>query len=152
MTVSEILQDVDSIFIDTAPLIYYLEAHREFGPIVKEFLEQTHSQNITIYSSVITITEVLSKPIQTSNQGLVERFLDFIVRGTVVMLIPISADIAQVAGELRGKHSFLQTMDALQISAASIYETDVFLTNDIKLKRIPELQVVILKDLLETEY
>jgi len=148
LTVSETLQGVESLFIDTAPLIYYLEAHRKFGPLIKEIIDQTHTQNITIYSSVITITEVLPKPIQTGNQKLLKKFLDFIVHGTEVILITISADIAQTAGELRGKHGFLRTMDALQISAASVYETDIFLTNDLQLKRVPEVEVVVLKDLL----
>ncbi len=36
MTISAALSDLNSIFIDTAPVIYYIEAHPEFGPLAKE--------------------------------------------------------------------------------------------------------------------
>ena len=36
MTLSEELIRIKSIFIDTAPIIYYMEAHPQFGPLARE--------------------------------------------------------------------------------------------------------------------
>ncbi len=36
MTLSEELARVNTLFIDTAPIIYYIEAHPQFGPFTKE--------------------------------------------------------------------------------------------------------------------
>ena len=36
MTLSDELSQIDTIFIDTAPIIYYIEANPEFGPLTKE--------------------------------------------------------------------------------------------------------------------
>jgi hypothetical protein len=35
MSFSEELTNINTIFIDTAPVIYYIEAHPQFGPLVK---------------------------------------------------------------------------------------------------------------------
>ena len=53
MTLSEELPLIDSIFIDTAPVIYYIEAHPQFGPLVKEVVNAFQSGNLIAYSSVI---------------------------------------------------------------------------------------------------
>jgi len=63
-------------------------------------------------------------------------------------LIAISADIAEEAGILRGKHQFLRTIDALQIAAAIHAKADIFLTNDKELKKINEIDIIILSDYL----
>ena len=36
MTLSEYLALINTIFIDTAPVIYFIEAHPQFGPLAKE--------------------------------------------------------------------------------------------------------------------
>jgi len=59
MTLSEELTRINSIFIDTAPIIYYIEAHPEFGPLAKEVVSAFQSENLSAYSSVITLAEVL---------------------------------------------------------------------------------------------
>ena len=64
MTLSEELFRINSIFIDTAPIIYYIEAHPKYGPLAKEVVIAFQSGNLNAYSSVITLAEVLPKPIE----------------------------------------------------------------------------------------
>jgi len=61
---------------------------------------------------------------------------------------PISDAIAETAGNLRGHYSFLKTVDALQLAAALDVGADAFITNDIKLKNINKLPIIVLKDYL----
>jgi hypothetical protein len=35
MTIDDELSKISSLFIDTAPIIYYIEAHPQFGPLSK---------------------------------------------------------------------------------------------------------------------
>lgn len=72
--------------------------------------------------------------------------MEFIKFGRHINLIDISVDIAEKAGCLRGKYTNLRTMDALQISAAITIGADVFLTNDIKLKQVKEINAIVLND------
>ena len=74
MTISAALSDLNSIFIDTAPVIYYIEAHHEFGPLAKEVVTAFQSRSLTAFSSVITLTEVLAKPIENGDEKLARKF------------------------------------------------------------------------------
>lgn len=81
MTLSQDLTRLDSLFFDTAPIIYYVEAHPKFGPLTKEAVEAFQSGTLPAYSSVITLAEVLGKPIQAGKENLARRFADFLRRG-----------------------------------------------------------------------
>jgi predicted nucleic acid-binding protein len=148
VTLSEDLLRLQSLFFDTAPIIYYIEAHPQFGPLSKEAVQAVQNGNLTGYSSVITLSEVLAKPIQDGEEALARRFAAFLRAGKNFHLIDISADIAHRAGELRGKYPALRTVDSIQVASALSAGAEGFLTNDGKLKQITEIQVLILKDYL----
>lgn len=81
MTLSEDLAHLGSIFIDTAPIIYFIEANPQFGPLAKEAVAIVQSGNLAAYSSVLTLTEVLSKPIESGDERLARRFSEFLKHG-----------------------------------------------------------------------
>jgi predicted nucleic acid-binding protein len=148
MTLSDELVQINTIFIDTAPVIYYIEAHPQFGPLTKEVVTAFQSGNLNAFSSVITLTEVLPKPIEAGNEKLARKFAEFLKYGKNLSLIEISAGIAERAGRLRGQYVGLRTVDAIQLSAAIDVGADGFLTNDKKLKQIKEIKVLVLKDFI----
>ncbi|MGA1844916.1 MAG: type II toxin-antitoxin system VapC family toxin [bacterium] len=148
MTLADELSQVTTIFIDTAPIIYYIEAHPLYGPLAKEVVNAFQSGKLSAFSSVITLTEVLPKPIEVGDEKLAKKFADFLKYGKKFSLIEISMSIAEKAGKLRGQYSYLRAIDAIQISVAIDVGVDAFLTNDIKLKQIKEINVLVLKDYL----
>jgi len=148
MTLSHALRQINTIFVDTAPIIYYIEAHPHFGPLAKEVVNAFQSGVLIAFSSVITLAEVLPKPIRMGREDLARKFAEFLRKGKNLHLIEISADIAEKAGQLRGKYPVLRALDAVQLSTAIEMEVDAFLTNDNKLKRIKEVKVLVLKDYL----
>ena len=152
MKLSEELARITSVFIDTAPVIYYIQAHPKFGPLAKEVVSAFRSGNLFAYSSVLTLTEVLIKPIEINDEPLARKFADFLKHGRHFLLIEISEGIAETAGRLRGRHPFLKTIDALQLAAAQEVRAEAFLTNDAKLKHIKELNVIVLKDYLQESF
>ena len=144
MTLSEELARINHIFIDTAPIIYYIGAHPQFGSLAKDVVGAFQSGNLNAYSSVITLTEVLSKPIASGDEKLARKFADFLKQGKNLTIVEISEGIAEAAGILRGHYAFLKTVDAIQAAAALDIGADAFLTNDVKLKQIRELNVLVL--------
>lgn len=148
MTFAEEIARVSSIFLDTAPVIYYIEGHPHFGPLAKEAVDSFRSDRLRAFSSVVTLTEVLSKPIEVGDEKLANKFAEFLRHGENLTLIEISEEIAEAAGRLRGKYKDLRTIDAIQIATALDVGADVFLTNDIRLKKIKEIKVLVLKDYL----
>ena len=148
MTLSEELVRFNSIFIDTAPIIYYIEAHPKFGPLAKEVVSAFQSGNLSAYSSVITLAEVLPKPIERGDEKLARRFAEFLKHGRNLTMIEVSEGTAETAGKLRGHYPFLKTVDAIQLAAALDVGAGAFLTNDVKLQQINELKVLVLEDYL----
>lgn len=148
MRLAQHLKDISSIFLDTAPIIYYIEAHAEYGPLVSEVVKAFQSGRMKAYSSVITLVEVLPKPIAMGNESLAKDFSNFLIAGKDIITLEITSEIARKAGTLRGRYPFLKTMDAIQIAASMEVGANAFFTNDIQLKRVTEISAVILKDFL----
>jgi len=148
MTLSDELDQIQTVFIDTAPIIYYIEAHPQFGPLAKEIVSSFQSGKLIAFSSVITLVEVLPKPVEAGNEKLVKKFSDFLKAGRNISLLDISSDIAELAGKLRGRYTSLRALDAIQIAVSINVKADAFITNDVKLKQIEESKVIVLKDYL----
>ena len=104
-------------------------------------------ERIKALTSVITLSEVLPRPVQTGNDALIQKFIEFLTGGKNMGLLEISAAIAEQAGRLRGRYPSLKMMDAIQIAAAMSNGASVFITNDDKLKGIKEMRFLVLKDL-----
>ena len=148
MALSDELDQIQTVFIDTAPIIYYIEAHPQFGPLAKEIVSSFQSGKLIAFSSVITLVEVLPKPVEAGNEELVKKFSDFLKAGRNISLLDISSDIAELAGKLRGRYTSLRALDAIQIAVSINVKADAFITNDVKLKQIKESKVIVLKDYL----
>ncbi|KIE18620.1 hypothetical protein DS62_12330 [Smithella sp. SC_K08D17] len=148
MILSEVLGKIKTIFLDTAPVIYFIEAHPQFGPLVRQVIELMNENRIQAVTSVLTLSEVLPKPVETGNDELAEKFKTYLKNGSNLTLLPITEIIGESAGVLRGKYPNLKTVDALQIATALDAESDAFLTNDRKLSGIKEIKIIVLKDYL----
>lgn len=148
MSLSGELAQIDTIFIDTAPIIYYIEAHPQFGLLAMEVVNAFQSGKVAAFSSVITLAEVLPKPIEVKDERLAKKFTEFLKYGKNFSLVEISMDIAERAGRLRGEYPDIKALDAIQISTAIDVGADAFITNDKKLEQIEEIKVLVLKDYL----
>lgn len=148
MNLSNELAQIETIFIDTAPVIYYIEAHPQFGPLAMEIVNAFQSGKIAAFSSVITLAEVLPKPIEVNDERLAKKFTEFLKYGKNLSLVEISMVIAERAGRLRGQYPNIKALDAIQISTAIDVGADAFITNDKKLEQIKEIKVLVLKDYL----
>ena len=117
MNLSADLDQINTIFIDTAPIIYFIEAHPEFGPLTKIVVSAFQSGSLSAFSSVITLTEVLPKPVEANDETLTKKFAEFLKHGKNLTLIEISVSIAERAGKLRGRYTDLKALDAIQIAS-----------------------------------
>src|SRR3989338_9904427 len=102
MNLSEELNHINTIFIDTAPVIYFIEAHPQFGSLAKEVVNAFQTGSLTAFSSVIPLTEVLSKPSETGDETLAKKFAEFLKHGRNLTLLEITLSISERPGKLRG--------------------------------------------------
>ena len=62
-------------------------------------------------------------------------------------MLPVNVEIAEQAAILRAQYG-LRTPDALQVAAAKTANCQVFLTNDKALKRVEDVKVLVLDELV----
>jgi predicted nucleic acid-binding protein len=147
MKIEDYLVQGNKLFLDTAPVIYYVENNPQYQSLVNYAFENLDSGSLSAVTSPITLSECLVYPYRLGLTELQEYFIDLIVSGDNVEFMQIDALIAQQASQLRAKYN-LALLDSLQISVAIISKCDVFLTNDIQLKRVTELPILVLSDFL----
>lgn len=63
-----------------------------------------------------------------------------------ITALPVNAIVAEQAAQLRTIYR-LRTPDALHVATALVSGCDAFLTNDIKLKRVVEIPVLVFDEL-----
>ena len=134
------------VFVDTSPIIYYLENSSLYSDLIKRFFARCMEDNIRIVTSAITIEEYLVMPYSSGKMELADNFKRFInyVNIEVVDIDPI---IAEQGAKIRGKYKSFKAMDALQIAAAMVSGCEIFFTNDKQLRQEKELPCMTMEDL-----
>lgn len=101
---------------------------------------------ITAVTSPVTLAECLVHPVRLGLPRVSQAFIRTIVRGDNTEFVPIDDTIAQRAAEIRSRYN-LTLPDAFQVAVALEAGCEAFLTNDLDLRRVSELHVVVLDDL-----
>ena len=147
MKLDDALKGIQLLYVETPPIIYYVESHPTYvdrmGFII-DYLEQ--SQSLRAISSVITLAEVLMHPIKENKQTLVKEYQDILLNSAEFSLMPVTVSVAQSAARFRAQYN-LRTPDALHVATAIDAGCDAFLTNDLGLKRVNELTILVLDEL-----
>lgn len=59
-------------FIDTAPLIYFIEGHSDYQSILSEIFNANDKGDIQFITSTLTLMEVLVQPLRLKRKELVD--------------------------------------------------------------------------------
>ena len=135
------------IFVDTAPFIYFIEKNPDYMGLVKPIFSGIDNKHIEAVTSTITLLEVLVLPLRLKSKALAEQYRDILLHTSGLTTYAISHDISELAAQLRGKYD-IRTPDDIQIATGLIYGADFFITNDISLKKVDDITVVVLDDFL----
>ena len=68
----------DRLYLDTNVFIYYVEGHRRLAPVLAELFEMIDERAVSVFTSELTLAEVLVKPIADGNMhvaAIYERLL-----------------------------------------------------------------------------
>lgn len=145
MKVSERLDSIRQIFLDTAPVIYFVEKNPDFSEKVRSVFSRLDDGRLTAVVSPITLAECLVLPYKIPDREIAQIFSDLLVNNEGVLFYPIDEVVADKAADLRARYNLTLT-DAFQIAIAIQAECDAFLTNDVDLKRVNEIPILVLSD------
>ena len=134
------------IFVDTAPIIYYLENSSLYNESIKSFFKKCIEEKIKLVTSTVTVEEYLAFPYANGNIGLVDNFKRF-VEYMNMEIVDVDFNIAEEAAKIRGRYKKFKSMDALQLATAVVSGCDAFFTNDKQLRQENENPCITMEDL-----
>ncbi|HOF89772.1 MAG TPA: PIN domain-containing protein [Armatimonadota bacterium] len=129
------LTGITKLAIDTAPVIYFIEEHPQYGPCVEQVFQAISHGSITGVTSVITLTEVLIHPLHEKNVSLAAQYRDLLLFSDHFLCLPMDPAIAECAAMLRASYA-LRTPDAIQIATALVTGCEALCTNDATMRRV----------------
>ena len=133
--------------LDTAPLIYFIEGHPKYLPLVRPFFEAAERGDFQVVTSTLTLTEGLVHPYRQNNPTLARQYSSILLNSQRLRTIAVSPEIADEAAQIRAIHG-LRTPDSIQLATARLAMATAFLTNDFGLAATPGIQLLVLDSLL----
>ena len=133
------------IFWDTNLFIYLFEGSGKLFEQVAALRVRMASRSDQLYTSTLTLGEVLVHPIKVGNARLHQQYEQELSGGAA--LIPFDQNTARIYALIRGDRT-LKAPDAIQLACAAQARVDLFITNDDRLsaKAIPGIQFIVALD------
>ena len=128
------------LYLDAAPIIYAVEQVAPFFPVVDARLSTSGTVRV---ASDLTRMECRVKPVREGNADLLKDYDDFFAYA-VAEIVALSREVMDRATEIRARYGF-KTPDAVHLAAAVVTSCDVFLTNDHRLDRFPDLSIEVVR-------
>lgn len=129
------------VFWDTNLFIYLIEDVPGWGDKVDALRRRMVARGDQLYTSALTLGEVLVKPLRTGDDRLTRAYEAAILGGAVVL--PFDRAVARRYAVVRSDRS-IRPADAIQLACAAEADIDLFITNDDRLSRkvVPGIQFV----------
>ncbi len=131
----------EKVFLDTAPLIYFLDNDEHFGEKTRMIFEEVLSVEKTLITSSVACMEYLVLPYRINSRQKISAFFDF-TNDCGIEILRIDTEIAKAAARIRASYPDFKAMDALQLATAVCNGCDVFLTNDKQLRQFTEVRCI----------
>lgn len=126
------------LLVDSAPIIYTLEAHPQLAARYKPLFARHAAGELSLAVTTITIAEMLTGPLGAGEEALAKRYRTVLESWHVVEL---TADIAETAARLRARHK-LKLPDAIQLASALAIDAHALVTHDRDFAKVRGLRVV----------
>jgi predicted nucleic acid-binding protein len=126
------------LLIDSAPIIYFIEDHSRFAQRFEPLFAAQAIGRVRFAIATITVAEVLTGPLQASNDALARRYRAIFESWQPVDL---TVDIAEMAARLRAAFR-LRLADSIQAATALSINAAALVTHDRDLSRVRSLRVI----------
>jgi predicted nucleic acid-binding protein len=134
------------VYLDTNPIIYSVETHPVYWPLLQPLWQAAKGKTIEIVSSDLVLMETLIGPLKAGDVALASSY-EQLFQQAQTRLLPMTHSILRDAAQLRATTS-LKTPDALHVATAMNAGCALFVTNDAGFRGVAGLPLVILSDLL----
>jgi predicted nucleic acid-binding protein len=134
------------LFFDTAPIIYYIEKHPDFGDGMDDLIRQAYVSRHVWVTSFVSWIEALTLPRRERNSDLEKIYKAWLEQTPFLSVIQSNPLVMRQAVHFRAEYG-LKTPDAIQLATAQVCRADAVITNDQDWKRVREMNVITLDEL-----
>ena len=146
-TIADTLTNYKVVGIDTSAFIYHFQGEAVYSKVTTDLFNAVENGLIRAVTSVITLMEVLVKPMSEGNVKVAEEYRILLQTFPNLSLRTIDDKVASRAADLRASYR-IRAPDALQLSAAIEEGAKAFVTNDERLSKVKDIPVLMLKSFL----
>jgi predicted nucleic acid-binding protein len=136
-----------TVCLDTSPLIYFVERDADYLPVVRPFFKAVADGRMHVVTSVLTLTEVLTRPLLQRDKMLANNYANTLRKAPGFETVPVTDAIAIDAAAIRARYR-LKTPDAIQLASGWSRNATAFVTNDDDFKSVVGIDVIVLKHFL----
>lgn len=129
-------------YLDANVVIYLVERHPVWGPKILGRIACLRAAGDDLAISDLARLECLVGPLTTGDAAVLADF-DAFFGDPAVRVFPMTASVFERAARIRAAHRF-KALDALHLAAAVEHGCGLFLTNDLSLRRFPDVPVEII--------
>ncbi|HLK36677.1 MAG TPA: PIN domain-containing protein [Polyangiaceae bacterium] len=131
------------VALDTSTFIYLIEKHPVFFRAVEPIFQAIDGGAVQAATSVLTLLEVLVKPLETNATALADDFRAAVSASPNLRVLDVDRPIAERAAAIRAVHGY-RTPDAVHLATAEMVGADAFVSNDGRLCGYGGVRVVTL--------
>ena len=141
------LPEGGSIYLDSSVVIYSVERIEPYLTLLAPIWQQGEAGSLSLVCSELVLAETLVHPFRNESVELENAFRTALAAPEVRM-VPATSQLWEDCARIR-VDSRLKTADALHAATALQAGCDLFITNDTDFRRVGDLPVVVLRDLLD---
>lgn len=132
--------------LDTAPLIYLIEQNSNFYLKIVPYFQANARGEFIFVTSFLTWLEVLVQPFRLGKSSIANQYHQILTSSQGLHIYPFDESISLIAADLRARYN-IRTPDAIQLATCIQQQCPYFLTNDQNLKKVKEIDVVLVDEL-----
>jgi len=132
------------VTLDSVTVIYLFEQHPVYIESARRVFSDISRGRVTGMLSVIGLIEILTGPKKIACFDLALEYRERLTSHPHFMIMSVSEAIVDAASDFRARYN-LHTPDAIHLATAYT-EGALFVTNDKALKRVKEVEVVMIND------
>lgn len=140
------LSGVKLLYMDTSPFIYFTEKRPIYVDKMHKIFRYMADGQLDVITSTIALSECLTKPLKNQDTALATAYSNLFESTNGLSLTPVDSIVARLCADLRARYG-LKTPDGLHIATALVTQCNAFLTNDLGLKRVSEIRILMLDEL-----
>jgi predicted nucleic acid-binding protein len=118
------------IYLDTNFVIRFIESADES---LLRVIEDASADLLDLFTSELTLTEVLVGPLKANDNALAEYYEEFLISDDILQVVPIDRVVLREAARIRAEVG-ARTPDAIHCATAICTSCSIFLSSDLRLR------------------